>query len=154
MRRLGSHGFDGVHILGVCFMLAVSFLPGVPCRAQLRLPPSVSMGHLHETQQMCEVMSMNMPGSVTLCAPKAPSPIGWKEVTGPAHTSGELIPRSRELWRWSAACFFSLPSTNSHIKCHLCPPSTLQLFTVMSGCLQRSPGDQKGIQWCVALTQV
>lgn len=50
------------------------------------------MGHLHETQQMCGVMSMKMPGSVTLCAPKALSPIGWKEVTGPAHTSGELIP--------------------------------------------------------------
>lgn len=93
MRRLGFHGVDGVHIVGVCFVLAVSFLPCVPCRAHsYDCPLSVSMGHLHETQQMCGVMSMKMPGSVTLCAPKAPSPIGWKEVTGPAHTSGELIP--------------------------------------------------------------
>ena len=37
MRRLGSHGVDGVHIVGVCFVLAVSLCPLQS--SQLRLPP-------------------------------------------------------------------------------------------------------------------
>lgn len=37
MRRLGSHGVDGVHIVGVCFVLVVSLCPLQS--SQLRLPP-------------------------------------------------------------------------------------------------------------------
>lgn len=112
--------------LGACLLLVVTFLPRVPCRDDCSL--TVSRERLHETQQMRSELSMKLAGmspSVShyllhlLCL--------LLEFTGPcdptlegsqpreAMDSGNGVPGT------SCCLFFSLLSTNSHTKYHLCP---------------------------------
>lgn len=119
-RRLGFCVVGGVHILGLCFLMAVSFLLCVPCRAHsCDCSPSVSMGQLHEMQQIavpwvrrCQAVSpcVTLTRLHFLClllAGKRSQALSTLEGVNPMKP-----------WALEMGCYllFSWPSTSSHIK--------------------------------------